>query len=306
MNQKSNSFRHKNRSSTKANPENMRHNEQKNDRQKSGSHNVKKSFTQGSTPGKEHKKRSGNHGKPTKQQTAHYIYGVHSVSAAIANPRRKKITLFSSKNALERFSEKEQALIANIDVQVLPPKDLDRLVGTEAVHQGLVLKVMPLPRIDLKSLDDFRLIIILDQITDPHNVGAILRTACAFGASALVTTARHAPQETGVMAKSASGALDIVPVIEVGNLGEAIKTLKKQAVWCVGLDSEADMPLNGADIEHNVALILGAEGKGLRQKTRQLCDQMFRLDMPGAIKSLNVSNAAAIAMFSLTGEKKAH
>jgi len=238
--------------------------------------------------------------KGSKASSSHYIYGLHAVRAALLNPRREKISLLCSKNALERLSANNTDLLAGIDQQILSPKELDRIVGSEAVHQGIVLKVMPLPRLNLDALDNYRLIVILDQITDPHNVGAILRTACAFGASAVITTARHAPKETGVMAKSASGALDILPFIEVNNLGEAIKAIKKQAVWCVGLDSEAEASLNKADIDHNVALILGAEGKGLRQKTRQLCDQMFRLDMPGEIKSLNVSNAAAIAMYALS------
>ncbi len=237
-------------------------------------------------------------GKSTTQGT-YYIYGQHTVRAAIANPARQKTTLFATPNALVRLQEVSE--IGEIEVQTVSPKDLDRMAGTNAVHQGLVLKVAPLPRTDLASLENYRLIVVLDQITDPHNVGAILRTACAFGANAVITTARHAPQETGVLAKSASGALDLVPFVEVNNLGEAIKTLKRQAVWCIGLDSEAQTAMGQPLGIENIALVLGAEGKGLRHKTRQLCDQMLRLDMPGPIKSLNVSNAAAISLFALSG-----
>lgn len=230
----------------------------------------------------------------------HNLYGLHSVRAALKNTRREKHMLFTTPNALTRLKEDDTKLLDGVNVEMLSPRELDKMAGIGAVHQGVVLKVSPLPRMDLSSLDNYKLIVVLDQITDPHNVGAILRTACAFGASAVLTTARHAPQETGVMAKSASGALDIIPMIEVNNLGEALKTLKKQAVWCVGLDSEAETPLDQSNNDQNIALILGAEGKGLRHKTRQLCDQMFRLDMPGAIKSLNVSNAAAVAMYALS------
>ncbi len=239
-------------------------------------------------------------GRQAKSATDHYIYGMHAVRAALKNPRRRKSALFATSNAIERLGMTSPGAGPDVPVNILQPRELDQMIGTKAVHQGVMLRVMPLPRLELKDLEDFRLLVILDQISDPHNVGAILRTACAFGASAVITTTRHAPQETGVMAKAASGALDMMPMVEVGNLGEAIKTLKKQAVWCMGLDSDADTPLNKADKQHNMALVLGAEGKGLRQKTRQLCDQVCRLDMPGQIKSLNVSNAAAIAMFALS------
>src|SRR5690606_13396051 len=137
----------------------------------------------------------------------------------------------------------------------------------------------------------------LDQITDPHNVGAILRTACAFGADAVVTTARYAPRETGVMAKSASGALDLVPMIEVRNLGDALETLKQRGLTVLGFDSEEPEVLAPRAGAGPLAIVLGAEGKGLRQRTRETCDRLVRLDMPGPIKSLNVSNAAAIALF---------
>ena len=140
-------------------------------------------------------------------------------------------------------------------------------------------------------------------MTDPHNVGAILRSACAFGADAVITPARFSPSETGVLAKSASGALDWTPLIEVRNLANAIQELKNQGFSCLGFDSEADSELEAGHDFEKLAIVLGAEGKGLRQRTREMCDTMVRLDMPGPIKSLNVSNAAAIALFAATRAK---
>ena len=182
----------------------------------------------------------------------------------------------------------------------MTPKELDKLLGAEAVHQGVALEVEPVSRFGLNDIDPLRLMVVLDQVTDPHNVGAILRTACAFGADALVTTQRYAPRETGVMAKAASGALDLVPLIEVRNLGDTLELLKKRGMRVLGFDSEAPAPLAPRAGGEALAIVLGAEGKGLRQRTRELCDEMVRLDMPGPIKSLNVSNAAAIALFAAT------
>jgi 23S rRNA (guanosine2251-2'-O)-methyltransferase len=168
------------------------------------------------------------------------------------------------------------------------------------VHQGVALEVDPVGRFGLADLPAPRLVVVLDQVTDPHNVGAILRTACAFGADAVLTPARYAPRETGVMAKAASGALDLVPLLEVGNLAEALESLKARGLRLVGFDSEAGAPLRPRPAGRPLAIVLGAEGKGLRQKTRTLCDEMVRLEMPGPIKSLNVSNACAIALFAVT------
>jgi 23S rRNA (guanosine2251-2'-O)-methyltransferase len=158
-------------------------------------------------------------------------------------------------------------------------------------------------RFGLDDIAPLRLVVVLDQVTDPHNVGAILRTACAFGADALITTQRYAPRETGVMAKAASGALDLVPLIEVRNLGDTLQLLKKRGLRVLGFDSEAPAPLAPRAGGEALAIVLGAEGKGLRQRTRELCDEMVRLDMPGPIKSLNVSNAAAIALFAATANR---
>lgn len=231
-----------------------------------------------------------------------YLYGLHTVRAALDNPRRLKKELLATPNALNRL--KETGEIGKVSVKETTPKELDRLLGGEAVHQGVALEVDPVSRFGLADIDPLRLVVVLDQLTDPHNVGAILRTACAFGADAVITTARHSPRETGVMAKSASGALDLVPMIEVRNLGDALETLKERGLTVLGFDSEAPAPLRARADDRPMAVVLGAEGKGLRQRTRELCDEMVRLDMPGPIKSLNVSNAAAIALFAATAGRQ--
>jgi len=227
-----------------------------------------------------------------------YLYGLHTVRAALENPLREKRNLLVTPNALARLAEDGSVL--KMRYTETTPKELDRLLGADAVHQGVALEVEPVSRFGLADLHEPRLIVILDQLTDPHNVGAILRTACAFGADAVITTARHSPRETGVMAKAASGALDLVPMIEVRNLGDAIEKLKERGMTVIGFDSEAPAPVRPRTDDTPIAIVLGAEGKGLRQRTRELCDEMVRLDMPGPIKSLNVSNAAAIALFAAT------
>lgn len=232
-----------------------------------------------------------------------YLYGLHTVRAALDNPLRLKKELLVTPNALNRL--KETGEIGKVSIKETTPKELDRLLGGEAVHQGAALEVDPVSRFGLNDIKQLRLVVVLDQLTDPHNVGAILRTACAFGADAVVTTARHSPRETGVMAKAASGALDLVPMIEVRNLGDALETLKERGLTVLGFDSEAPAPLKARTDDRPMAVVLGAEGKGLRQRTRELCDEMVRLDMPGPIKSLNVSNAAAIALFAATAGRQA-
>lgn len=227
-----------------------------------------------------------------------FLYGLHTVRAALDNPRREKRQLLVTPNARGRLAE--NGSLGDVPVSETTPRDLDRILGADAVHQGVALEVAPVSRFGLSDIRELRLVVVLDQVTDPHNVGAILRTACAFGADAVLTTARYAPRETGVMAKAASGALDLVPLIEVRNLGNALEDLKGRGLTIVGFDSEAAEPLVPGITWGPVALVLGAEGKGLRERTRLTCDRLLRLDMPGAIKSLNVSNAAAVALYALT------
>jgi 23S rRNA (guanosine2251-2'-O)-methyltransferase len=225
------------------------------------------------------------------------IYGAHAVLAALANPRRRVIELTVSENAAARF---EEALAEReVTPVVLPAAELSRLVPPDAVHQGILLKTAPLEEPGLDDIPDGSMIVVLDQVTDPHNFGAIMRSSAAFGASAIVTTVRHSPAGSGVLAKAASGALEHVPLIRVTNLARALDALANRGFLRVGLDSEAEETIDEIDMEGSVALVLGAEGKGLRRLTREYCDRMARLDIPGPIKSLNVSNAAAVALYTL-------
>lgn len=225
------------------------------------------------------------------------LYGLHTVRAAIDNPERKLIRLSVTQNALVRL-EIGPVSELGFPVEIVSPQDLDKQLGPDAIHQGVMLETRPLPLRRLEALKDSPLLLVLDQVTDPHNVGAIMRTAVAFGAGAVITTMRHSPTESGVLAKSASGALEMIPYIQITNLSDALSELHKLGFFSVGLDSDGPAPLEGMLSGDKVALVLGAEGKGLRQKTRETVNVLARLDMPGAIKSLNVSNAAAIALYA--------
>jgi 23S rRNA (guanosine2251-2'-O)-methyltransferase len=178
----------------------------------------------------------------------------------------------------------------------MSPEEISARSPREAVHQGLLLEARPLAPIDVADLPANGLVLVLDQITDPHNVGAILRTGAAFGVDALVTTERHSPEFAGALAKSASGGLEHVPICSVPNLARALAEMGDMGYWRIGLDSEAEIQLTDEPLSRPLALVLGAEDKGLRRLTRERCDRMARLDLPGAIKSLNVSNACAIAL----------
>jgi 23S rRNA (guanosine2251-2'-O)-methyltransferase len=226
-----------------------------------------------------------------------WLYGIHTVKAAIDNPDRKLIKLRVTRNALSRL-DLNDAQMLGMPIEILSPQDIDKLTGPDAIHQGVLLEARPLPVRKLDSLKDRPLLLVLDQVTDPHNVGAIMRSAVAFDAGAVITTERHSPTESGVLAKSASGALELIPYVQITNLADALEELKRLGFQTIGLDSEGPAPLEGTFSAGKIALVLGAEGKGLRQKTRATCDALARLDMPGAIKSLNVSNAAAIALYA--------
>jgi 23S rRNA (guanosine2251-2'-O)-methyltransferase len=224
-----------------------------------------------------------------------WIYGIHPVLAALKNPRRTIRRLLATPNAAQRLQAAGATLAPA--PETVTPRDLDRLLGDEAVHQGVAVEAAPLPAVGIDALADAHLVVVLDQITDPHNVGAIFRSAAAFGADAVVTTGRHAPLETAVLAKAASGALDVVARVEVPNLARALAELGEIGFTRIGLDSAASADLEDALTGDRLALVLGAEGKGLRQLTRETCDTLARLAMPGEIVSLNVSNAAALALY---------
>jgi 23S rRNA (guanosine2251-2'-O)-methyltransferase len=223
------------------------------------------------------------------------LYGWHTVTAALANPARRFRKLLATENALKRLAD--EGLRLPVVPELVRPDAIAAQLSPDAVHQGLFAETDPLPSPDFAELAAAGIVLVLDQITDPHNVGAILRTAAAFAVAAVVTTARHSPEATGVLAKSASGALELVPIVIVQNLARALTEMKEQGFLVVGLDSEGSEDLGAATLSAPLALVLGAEGKGLRQGTRAVCDRLARLDLPGAIKSLNVSNAAALSLY---------
>lgn len=225
------------------------------------------------------------------------LYGLHTVRAALDNPRRRIKKMLVTRNAAERLAIADLAALP-FKTELVEPKDIDKVSGSDAVHQGVLIEAEPLKPKRLDALGDTTLVLVLDQVTDPHNVGAILRSAVAFGAGALITTARHSPHESGVLAKSASGALEHIDQIEVKNLAEAIGQLHEAGFQTIGLDSDGPAELEMSFSGEKIALVLGAEGKGLRQKTRETVTALARLDMPGAIRSLNVSNAAAVSLYA--------
>lgn len=225
------------------------------------------------------------------------LYGLHTVRAALDNPRRRVKKMLVTRNAAERLAIADLAALP-FKAELVEPKDIDKITGSDAVHQGVLIEAEPLKAKRLDALGDTKLVLVLDQVTDPHNVGAILRSAVAFGAGALITTARHSPQESGVLAKSASGALEHIDQIEVKNLADALEQLHEAGFQTIGLDSDGPAELEKTFAGEKIALVLGAEGKGLRQKTRETVTALARLDMPGAIRSLNVSNAAAVSLYA--------
>jgi 23S rRNA (guanosine2251-2'-O)-methyltransferase len=223
------------------------------------------------------------------------LYGWHTTLEALRNPHRRFRHLWLTENAARRLAEAGVELPAAHEL--VRPEAIDRRLGPDAVHQGLLAEADPLAAPGIEELQPEGVVLALDQITDPHNVGAVLRSAAAFAVTAIVTTARHSPEATGVLAKAASGALEHVPIVTVRNLAQGLEALREKGFMLVGLDSDGDRDLASAGLRLPLALVLGAEGKGLRQLTRATCDAVVRLDLPGAIKSLNVSNAAALALY---------
>ena len=225
------------------------------------------------------------------------LYGLHTVRAALDNKARRISRMLITRNAMARL-ELSEPLSFPFPAEIVEPREIDRLTGSEAVHQGVLIECAPLRAKRLSALSDTPLVLVLDQVTDPHNVGAIMRSAVAFSAGALITTARHSPAETGVLGKAASGALEHIDHIEVRNLATALAELHDAGFQTIGLDSDGPAELEGTFAGDRIALVLGAEGKGLRQKTRETVTALARLDMQGAIRSLNVSNAAAVALYA--------
>jgi 23S rRNA (guanosine2251-2'-O)-methyltransferase len=226
------------------------------------------------------------------------LFGIHAVEAALRNPARKVLRLLTTDNAGRRLAEAIAARGAR--AEPASPADLDRMLGPDTVHQGALLETESLPEPSLEDLAERASngapVIVLDHVTDPHNAGAILRSAAVFGAAGLVMTRRHSPPLNGTLAKSASGALELVPVLLVQNLARALAELKAQGFFVLGLANRATARLEDEAFDGRIVIVLGAEGKGLRQLTADTCDRLVRISAAGPLASLNVSNAAAVAL----------
>jgi 23S rRNA (guanosine2251-2'-O)-methyltransferase len=237
-----------------------------------------------------------------------WIYGIHAVQAALRNPARRIRRLLLTREAAAGLGPPARQ---DVRAEVVDRAVIDRALPAGSVHQGIAILAEPLAEEDLDEVLD-RLsalasatILLLDQVTDPQNVGAVLRSAAALGASAVVVPRHHAPPITGALAKAASGALEHVALVRVGNVAQAIDRLKESRFWCVALDGAAAQELSAIDLSGRVALALGAEGAGLRRLTRERCDLAARLPTAGPIADLNVSNAAAVALYECVRQRGA-
>lgn len=240
-----------------------------------------------------------------------WLFGLHPVLAALANPQRKCLRLLATRDSVSNLPEAGSRGVGP-EIEIVERDAIDAKVPPGAVHQGLALEVAPLPVWDVADLLEAAadrpqcFIVALDQVTDPHNVGAVMRSAAAFGALGVMVPDRHAPDETGTLAKAASGALEIVPLVRVTNLARALGELNQGGFWSAGLAADAPAALSQTDLaQGRTVIVLGSEGEGLRRLTRETCDYLVNLPMPGKMESLNVSNAAAIAMYELTRPPKA-
>jgi 23S rRNA (guanosine2251-2'-O)-methyltransferase len=239
-----------------------------------------------------------------------WLYGIHPVLAALANPRRRAVRILMTSDAESTIGARLEVLAQSHPAglpqpEILARDTIERVLPRGAVHQGVAAQVQGLDDTDIEDIcrategQDAARVVILDQVTDPHNVGAVIRSAAAFGAAAVILPERNSPGDGGVLAKAASGALERVPLVRVVNLARALDRLKQAGFWCVGLDADASTPINEADLTGKVALVLGAEGEGLRRLTREHCDLMVRIPISKGLESLNVSNAAAITLYEL-------
>jgi 23S rRNA (guanosine2251-2'-O)-methyltransferase len=234
-----------------------------------------------------------------------WLFGRHAVVAALANPDRRIERLFATREMADRLS----AEIGKTDVAIVTREDLNQRLPAGSVHQGIAALAAPLeePAIEdlLARCGDHALILALDQVTDPHNVGAILRSAAAFGAAGVIVTDRHAPSDTGVLAKAASGALEVVPLMRAINLARTLDQLKDAGFWRYGLDEQGDAKINDLDLRGRTCIVLGAEGEGLRRLTSEKCDRLTTIPTSAALGALNVSNAAAVAAYEWARQRPA-
>jgi 23S rRNA (guanosine2251-2'-O)-methyltransferase len=228
-----------------------------------------------------------------------WLYGRHAVLAALANPERRVERVLATREAAERL-EAELGRFST-RTEILAREELGQRLPTGAVHQGLAALVAPLEDAELEDLlarcGEHALVLALDQVTDPHNVGAILRSAAAFGVAGVIVTDRHAPADTGVLAKAASGALELVPLVRAVNLARTLDQLKEAGFWLYGLDERGDAGIMSLDLAGRAAIVLGAEGEGLRRLTTEKCDRLITIPTDPRLAALNVSNAAAVAAY---------
>ena len=242
-------------------------------------------------------------GRKAEAKETVWLFGLHAVRDALVNPAREKLRLVVTKNAFDKL---EEAIAhAGIEPEIVDPRRFDVPIDEGSVHQGAAMEVRPLNwgRLDEIAISGSGapLLVLLDRVTDPHNVGAILRSAEVFGARAVVAPRHHSAPETGALAKTASGALERQPYLKVTNLGDAMDELKAMGYVLIGLDGDGTVPLQQAMAglgSRPVALVLGAEGPGLRERTRETCDVIARIPFVGDFGSLNVSNAAAVGLYA--------
>ncbi len=238
--------------------------------------------------------------KGNRDSTDGWIWGLHAARAAISNEKRKIDRIVATQNAARELTQVPH------EIEILRTSDIDSLLPSGTVHQGLAVKAGPLEPQPLEDLlkqaesAETAFIVVLDQVEDPHNVGAILRSAAAFGAIGVVVQDRHAPQLTGALTKVASGAVEHVPIVRVTNLARALEQIAEAGFFRIGLAGEAETVLPDISPSPKAALVLGAEGSGLRRLTREKCDLLARLPTDGPVSSLNVSNAAAVAMYEIS------
>jgi len=248
-------------------------------------------------PSRPHRSGKPSRNAPRGGHQAVWLYGRHPVLAALTNPERRIERLLATREVAERQARE----FAGRNPQILSREELAQRLPAGAVHQGLAALVAPLEEPVLEDVlarsGEDALVLALDQVTDPHNVGAILRSAAAFGAAGVIVTERHAPADTGVLAKAASGALEIVPLVRAVNLARALEQLKEAGFWLYGLDERGDAAIGTLDLKGRVCIVLGAEGEGLRRLTAERCDRLVTIPTQAALAALNVSNAAAVAAY---------
>jgi len=238
--------------------------------------------------------------KKTKSTSYLWLYGHHAVVEALKNPNRQKITLKITNDAAI-----DKKTIGNVPTQIVSRQEIQRLLPDGAVHQGMALQVRPLEHdwndfLRMAEQNKRAVVVVLDQVTDPHNIGAILRSAAAFDALAVIVPEANAPEESGTLAKSACGGLEIVPLLRVTNLSRALKELKDIGFWCLGMDGRADKSIGDEKLPNKTVFVMGSEGDGLRRLTAENCDYMVKLPISPKMESLNVSNATTLCLYEFS------